>query len=91
MAQCLHFECKEKIDCIAWEPGYVSTKLSRMRPSMFCLPPINAVQGILKDIGRDSLSAGDATHCVFRSAIQCVPDSLIQPKMLKQADYVFKK
>jgi short-subunit dehydrogenase len=91
MGQCLHYECKDKIDVISWEPGYVATKLSKMRPSMLCLPVLNAVQGILKDVGRDSISGGDATHECTRSGLQLLPDSILQPKMLKSADHVFKR
>ena len=47
--------------------------MSKKKAGCNVLPDVEAVRGVLKDIGRDRISNGDATHDIFNRMLYYVP------------------
>jgi len=69
----LSYELEGKVDVLAWECGEVATKMTKKRPGGLVLGPHDAVRAMLRDIGRDRVTNGDATHDFTNRLLQWVP------------------
>lgn len=63
LAEGLNYELKGKIDCLAWQSGKTATKMNGDKADgSHCVEPSVAVKGMLRDVGRESLTYGCAPH-----------------------------
>lgn len=61
----LNYELKGKIDCMAWQSGKVATKMNGDKADgSHCVTPTDAVKGMLKHLGYESLTYGDRKSVV---------------------------
>ncbi len=76
LAQGLNYELKGKVDVLSWQCGEVSTKMLRKPAGGRVVTTEVAVKGMLRDLGKESLTYGCTTHartmCLFM-----LPRSLI--------------
>ena len=62
LARGLNYELAGKIDCLSWQAGEVSTKMLGRPPGGRIVTTDVAVKGMLKDLGRESMSYGCLKH-----------------------------
>lgn len=83
MAQALNYELKDKVDVLSWEAGVAGTKM--FPPDQRAKkPPVGlGVDGMLKDIGYETLSYGGSTNDWKCSLFQNAPNFALYPMMFK--------
>lgn len=81
LAEGLNFELKGKVDCMAWQSGKVATKMNGDEADgSHCVTPTVAVRGMLRDLGKESLTYGCTPHAKGMFMVQILPWSMIQKK-----------
>lgn len=58
----LHYELKEKIDVMAWCPNVVETKMTGIKAGGAVLTTEKAVNDMLKHVGKEAITIGNAKH-----------------------------
>lgn len=91
MAVGLSYELQGKIDVLAWEAGEVATKMSKKKAGAFVLSTDGAVRGMLRDIGRERITNGDATHDLLNQFLKRVPLKLVNNMFIGIGNKVLKK
>ena len=83
MAQALSYELQTNIDVMSWEAGSAGTKMfpAEKRAKMHPVGP--AVDGMLRDLGRERLSYGSYKHDKMASIFMSVPSGILQTFMFK--------
>lgn len=70
----LNYELKGKVDCIAFEPAMVATKmLGEKADGALIVTPTAAVKAMLADLGRQSVSHGAWQHALEASFVSILP------------------
>lgn len=78
LARGLNFELKGKIDCMSWQSSKVATKINGDKADgSHCVTPEVAVTGMLKDLGKESLTFGCLPHAKGMWLINLFPMSMI--------------
>lgn len=62
LAKGLSYELSGKIDCLSWQAGEVATKMLKKPAGGRVVTPEVAVKGMLKDLGKESITYGCSTH-----------------------------
>jgi len=91
-AQALHFEVKDKIDVMSWECGEVSTKM-RNAPAngTSILTTDQAINGALRDIGKEYMTMGAFRHGFMHSLFLWMPVTARNMMMYKVSIMVYKR
>lgn len=87
----LSYEQQGKIDVLAWEAGEISTKMSKKKVGMNVLSVHEACVGMLKDIGRERVTNGNAIHDMLNRALNKVPLKFINKMFIGIGTSVLKK
>lgn len=83
LAEGLNFELKGKIDCISWQSGKVATKMNGDKVGGHCVAPSTAVKGMLRDVGKESLTYGCFEAAKGMGMINLFPTSKINALFYK--------
>jgi len=78
LAEGLDFELKGKVDCLNWQSGKVSTKMNGEKPGGHCVTTTVAVKGMLRDVGKESLTYGCFTHAKGMGSLSVMPEGLVK-------------
>jgi short-subunit dehydrogenase len=81
LAEGLNYELKGKVDCMSWQSGKVATKMNGSEADgSHCVTRTVAVNGMFKDLGKESLTYGCLPHAKSMFIIGCLPFSMVQKK-----------
>ena len=81
LAEGLNYELKGKVDCMSWQCGKVATKLNGCEADgSHCVTRTVAVNGMLRDLGKERLTYGCTPHSKGMFMISCFPFSMVQSK-----------
>lgn len=81
MAQALNYELKDKIDVMSWESGAAGTKFFPEEQRAKMVPLGKAVDGMLRDLGHESITSGTLPHDWAVGFLKFAPFTTVQ-KML---------
>lgn len=88
----LSHEVKDKIDCLAWQPAYVSTKMvGNKKQSATVLSVTDAVKCMHNQLGFESRSFGNHIHAILAFVIPLIPNMFLQNKALTSTRKQHKK
>lgn len=93
MAQALYYEVKDKIDVLAWLPGHVDTKIATGTEKC-CTGTCSsseAIDGMLRDIGKERKTFGHVKHWMGSSMLECMPMSILAPKFAQVFERMFNE
>jgi len=87
LAEILYFEMAKynRIDVLSWQCGEVHTKMNKEKPSFKVATVKQAVDGVLSDIGLESMTFG----CIKHDFIQVVMQKLAFKSIICPAVYRF--
>ena len=91
LGQGLNFELKDKIDSMSWQCGTVSTNMLPIPKGGLIISVRDAVKGMLRDIGRESVTHGMWKHSFLALAGRSLPQKLLNWGNLKFSTKVHKK
>lgn len=77
----LNYELKGKVDCMSWQSGKTATKMNGSEADgSHCVTPEVAVKGMLKDLGKESLTYGCTPHAKGMFMVNVFPIGMIKAK-----------
>ena len=79
----LNYELRDQIDCISWQAGETSTNMMRRPPGGRIVTTEVAVQGMLRDIGKEEMTYGCFKHAQAMSQLGMMPQSMIRCLMFR--------
>lgn len=91
MAQALNYELKEKIDVMSWESGAAGTKLFPEEQRVKLIPLGKAVDGMLHDLGHESVTSGTLPHDFSTWILRLLPLGTVQKMLFVAFTTVYRK
>ena len=88
----LNYELKDKIDVMSYNPGFVATKLTKLRNSdIKTITSERAAAVCFRDLGLTPMSHGAFRHEVTSGMFQCLPRFCLNNVLLRAMKGLFNK
>lgn len=93
LGRALYWELKDKVDVLAWTPGYISTKMTLDRPTdmLSTTDTRSGTLGMMRELGKESWCFGHWKHKLTGFGVSLFPDSVLGPNAIKDSIAAFEE